>query len=246
MELIGPKAKKGCKLPIKSPLPVILKKDGTIHKFKGLFTGFSVIIEDEEDMKNLISMGYFGKATFSRSYPQFTQNKTEIIRARQYERRKEWADKMSGKKILKKVIVVPDSDEETETYFTNLNPQYKIDSSSLKESVWMSLEEAFFLMNTVNCLNIYHEDQHCQPDKIWKLFSETDQTKQWIVKPVLYKQGPAFYHASYVVIIDLVDENFKRIEKLSRRNMDNVSLLSLNRLCETAGKELLIFSDNIG
>lgn len=57
---------------------------------------------------------------------------------------------------------------------------------------------------------------------------------------MLYKQGPPFYHASYVVIIDVVNENLDRIENFSRRSMDNVNLLSLNRLCETAGKELLI------
>lgn len=57
---------------------------------------------------------------------------------------------------------------------------------------------------------------------------------------MLYKQGPPFYHASYVVIIDVVNENLERIENLSRRSMDTVPLLSLNRLCETAGKELLI------
>lgn len=57
---------------------------------------------------------------------------------------------------------------------------------------------------------------------------------------VLYKQGPPFYHASYVVIINILNKNLERIESLSRRNMDNVFLLGLNRLCETAGKELLI------
>lgn len=58
---------------------------------------------------------------------------------------------------------------------------------------------------------------------------------------VLYQQGPPFYHATYVVVIDILDHNLERVEILSRRSLDNLSLHSLNRLCETAGKELLIF-----
>ncbi|XP_018576538.1 uncharacterized protein LOC108915070 isoform X1 [Anoplophora glabripennis] len=213
MELIEPKPKKHCRLPQNIPLPVILKKDGTLYKFKGIFNDFCVIVEDEQDMKNIISMGYFGKANLSRSYPQFNQSKTEIIRERQYKRRKDWAKKNSNKKSKKKVIVVPDSDEE-KYYFINLQPQYQIDESNVKETVWLSLEESFFLSSIVKCLHVYYE--------------------------VLYKQGPPFYHASYVVVIDIVNENLERIEHFSRRSMDNVPLLSLNRLCETAGKELLI------
>ncbi|KAJ8931091.1 hypothetical protein NQ314_016041 [Rhamnusium bicolor] len=261
MELNPPRPKKYCRLPPNLQVPVILKRDDTLVKFKGNFNGFSVVIENEEDMKNVISMGYFGKANFSRSYPQFSQNKTEIIRDRQYERRKDWAKSCPGTKHAKKVIVVPDSDEETEDYFTNLKPEYQIDASSLKETVWLSLEESFFLTNAINCLDIYQEKKLLSPGESWKLFAETDshfmqsyipyyyyRMKNWVVKPgikfggdfLLYKQGPPFYHASYVVIIDSVDANLKRIESLSKRSMDNVSLTSLNRLCETAGKELLI------
>lgn len=57
---------------------------------------------------------------------------------------------------------------------------------------------------------------------------------------MLYKQGPPFYHASYVVIIDVLDHNLQRIECLTRRSLDNLSIHGLNRLCETAGKELLM------
>ncbi|XP_018576539.1 tRNA-splicing endonuclease subunit Sen2 isoform X2 [Anoplophora glabripennis] len=260
MELIEPKPKKHCRLPQNIPLPVILKKDGTLYKFKGIFNDFCVIVEDEQDMKNIISMGYFGKANLSRSYPQFNQSKTEIIRERQYKRRKDWAKKNSNKKSKKKVIVVPDSDEE-KYYFINLQPQYQIDESNVKETVWLSLEESFFLSSIVKCLHVYYEGKSLRIDEMWTMFSATDphfiqnyivyyhfKAKNWVVKPgikfggdfLLYKQGPPFYHASYVVVIDIVNENLERIEHFSRRSMDNVPLLSLNRLCETAGKELLI------
>lgn len=42
------------------------------------------------------------------------------------------------------------------------------------------------------------------------------------------------------MIIDVLDHNLQRIESVSRRSLDNLSLHGLNRLCETAGKELLI------
>jgi tRNA-splicing endonuclease subunit Sen2 len=57
---------------------------------------------------------------------------------------------------------------------------------------------------------------------------------------VLYKQGPPFYHASYVVIIHVVDENFQKIEDMNRRSMENRCLMGLNRLCETAGKVVIV------
>ncbi|KAJ8959196.1 hypothetical protein NQ318_022458 [Aromia moschata] len=261
MELLEPKPKKNCKSASDFQLPIIFKKDGSVRKLKGTFNDFSVVIENEEDMKSVVTMGNFGKANLSRNYPQFCNVKSQIIRARQYERRKEWAGTAPDKRNVKKVIVVPDSEEENEDYFVNLKPEYQIDQSGLRETVWLSLEEAFFLTNALNCLDIFYEDRILQPEEAWKLFSETDEhfipnyiayyyyrTKYWIVKPgikfggdfLLYKQGPAFYHASYVVIIDSINENSERITSLSRRSMDNVSLTSLNRLCETAGKELLI------
>lgn len=54
---------------------------------------------------------------------------------------------------------------------------------------------------------------------------------------VLYKEGPASYHASYVVIIDVVDkETLKRDTGMCRRCMNPKNIFGLNRLCETTGK----------
>ncbi|KAG5888763.1 hypothetical protein JTB14_021508 [Gonioctena quinquepunctata] len=260
MELSEPRPKKNCKLPKNVPLPMILKKDGSIHRIKGIFNRFSVCVVDPEDMKNIISMGYFGKANLSRNYPQFSNKRPEVVRKRQYERRKSWSEK-DVSKDWKKVIVVPDSDEENDDFFTNLKPEYQIDKSGLKETVWLGLEEAFFLLESVKCLSITYNDNILSSEESWELFSETDpqfrqkyivyhyyRAKNWVVKPgikfggdyLLYKQGPPFYHASYVVIIDVLDENLTRTASMSTRSMDNMSVLSLNRLCETAGKELII------
>lgn len=194
MDLIQPRPKK-CKLPNNLPLPIILKKDGTICKTKGVYNGISVIIDNEADMKNIISMGYFGKANLSRSFPQFAHgDKVEIIRKRQYNRRKAWHKSTSESK---QVIVIPDSDDETlEDYFTNLKPEYEIDHSGIKETVWLTPEEAFFLCEAVTCLDIHHGNEKLQPEKCWDIFSQSNKyfqfnyvaysyfrAKNWVVKP---------------------------------------------------------------
>ncbi|CAG9761258.1 unnamed protein product [Ceutorhynchus assimilis] len=258
MELTEPRPKKHCKLPTNLPLPVIYRKDGNLKKFSAHFNGFSVILDNLDDMKTIVSMGYFGKANFSRSYPQFTQNQPKIIRQRQFVTRKQFTGNQPNK-----VITVPDSDSENDDYFTNLQPKYEIDCSGLSETVWLSLEEAFFLASAVKCLDVSCSDgKLLDCDQLWALFQETDsffvrnyvvyfyyRAKNWVVKPgikfggdfMLYKQGPPFYHSSYIIIIEVIDSiNGERNSILTNRCMDNRSVLGLNRLCETAGKELVI------
>lgn len=43
-----------------------------------------------------------------------------------------------------------------------------------------------------------------------------------------------------MVIIDVLNHNLQRIQSLARRSLDNLSVHGLHRLCETAGKELLM------
>lgn len=196
MDLILPRSKK-CRLQTNLPLPIVLKKDNTICRIKGTYNGVSVVMENADDMKNIISMGYFGKANLSRSYPQFMQaDKIEIVRQRQYIRRKIWGESLSTKES-KQVIVVPDSDgEENEGYFSNLKPEYQIDHSGIKETVWLSPEEAFFLSEVVKCFDIFYENKILPPDKCWHTFSESNKyfqfnyvayyhfrAKHWVVKP---------------------------------------------------------------
>ncbi|XP_056643625.1 tRNA-splicing endonuclease subunit Sen2 [Diorhabda sublineata] len=258
MELNTSRSKKNCKLAPNLPLPIILKKDGSICKIKGTFNGISVSVDHLENMKNIVAMGYYGKGIFSRNYPLFSVDKVSILRNRQYERRV----KLSNKKAVhpQKIISVPDSDDEYDSYFTNLKPNYQIDRSGINEIVCLSLEEAFFLSN-LDILEIYKESSLINLDELWKAFAECDphftinyavytyfKTKNWVVKPgikfggdfLLYERGPPFCHASYVVILDILNKDMERNMELSRRSVDNMSLLYLNRLCETTGKELMI------
>ncbi|KAB0793325.1 hypothetical protein PPYR_12945 [Photinus pyralis] len=225
------------------------------QRYSGHYDNFSVIVT--EGIQELHTKGCFGKGNFSRGYPSFgTADRPQIIRKRVFEQRNQVKSTRT-----RKVIVTPDSDNESE-YFTNLQPQYFIDSSALTETLHLTLEEAYFLSHSLNCLDVYHNRKLLEPQELWSLFVENDKyfvqnyavylhfrSKNWVVKSgikfggdyLLYKEGPAFYHASYLVIIDVLDAN-SRERKLEscRRSMDIVTLSGLNRLCETVGKELLI------
>lgn len=53
---------------------------------------------------------------------------------------------------------------------------------------------------------------------------------------VLYKEGPPYYHASYVVVIDNLFHNLSRNTDVCQRSIDWTSLIGLNRLTETSAK----------
>ncbi|XP_030751907.1 tRNA-splicing endonuclease subunit Sen2 isoform X1 [Sitophilus oryzae] len=254
---IEPKLKRHCKLHQNLQFPVIITKNNSIEKAKGVFNGFSVSIGNTEDINILISMGNFGKANFSRSYPQFVKaNESKIIRDRQLKHRKYFSiqGELLNKKKPDKLIVIPDSDSEND-YFINLKPEFKLDYSEIVEKVWLSLEEAFFLSSVIKCLSVTYKNEYLNIDQMWDLFSKLQhnfirnylvyyyyRSKNWVVKPgikfggdfLLYKQGPSYYHASYIILLESIDKTE------ADRNFDSVSLLGLNRLCESTAKELII------
>lgn len=54
---------------------------------------------------------------------------------------------------------------------------------------------------------------------------------------VLYKQGPPYYHASYLVVVETVDaDTLIRDDSRCTRKMDWKNLYELNRLCEVTAK----------
>uniref|UniRef100_A0A8C2TM01 tRNA-splicing endonuclease subunit Sen2 n=1 Tax=Coturnix japonica TaxID=93934 RepID=A0A8C2TM01_COTJA len=71
------------------------------------------------------------------------------------------------------------------------------------------------------------------------------RSKGWVPKVglkygtdlLLYRKGPPFYHASYSVIAELVDDNF---EGSLRRPLSWMSLSGLNRTTVNASKELML------
>ncbi|XP_004456175.1 tRNA-splicing endonuclease subunit Sen2 [Dasypus novemcinctus] len=126
------------------------------------------------------------------------------------------------------------------------------------EYLQLSLEEAFFLVYALGCLSIYYEEEPLTIVKLWKAFTAIQPTfrttymayhyfrsKGWVPKVglkygtdlLLYRKGPPFYHASYSVIIELVDDHF---EGSLRRPFSWKSLAALSRVSANVSKELML------
>merc|ERR1711894_294019 len=129
----------------------------------------------------------------------------------------------------------------------------------------LELYEAFFLSYGLGCLLVNDCDREYEQmsiDDMWNKFCNVDsdfphqyavyhhfRSKGWVVKNgckfgadyLLYKDGPPFYHASYSVWIRQLmsnDENSANIKELPK--LDWTSLSGLNRVTESASKELLL------
>ncbi|XP_023595827.1 tRNA-splicing endonuclease subunit Sen2 isoform X1 [Trichechus manatus latirostris] len=126
------------------------------------------------------------------------------------------------------------------------------------EYLQLSLEEAFFLVYALGCLSIYYEEEPLTILKLWKAFTAVQpsfrttymayhyfRSKGWVPKVglkygtdlLLYRKGPAFYHASYSVIIELIDDRF---EGSLRRPFSWKSLAALSRVSVNVSKELML------
>ncbi|KAM4022099.1 LOW QUALITY PROTEIN: tRNA-splicing endonuclease subunit Sen2 [Anomaloglossus baeobatrachus] len=128
----------------------------------------------------------------------------------------------------------------------------------LLEYLQLSHEEAFFLVYALGCLSITCQKEPLTIVKLWSVFSAAERDfqtrymayhhfrcKGWVPKVglkygtdlLLYRKGPPFYHASYSVIVELVDENY---EGRPLRPLTWRSLSGLNRTTMNVSKELLI------
>ncbi|KAF7997243.1 hypothetical protein HCN44_005520 [Aphidius gifuensis] len=162
------------------------------------------------------------------------------------------------------VIVIPDSDDDDiDNYMNNIKPRLETDGFPIAETLQLTFEETFFLMYGLGCLQLVNYDNNFLTIiDAWNHFNQQDKyflikyivyhyyrSKGWIVKNgikfggdfLLYKDGPPFYHASYVVVIDVADaDTLAKIESKSIRHFTWNSLHSKNRIVNTLGKELLI------
>lgn len=126
------------------------------------------------------------------------------------------------------------------------------------EYLQLSLEEAFFLVYALGCLSVYREEEPLTILQLWTAFSEAQpgfrttymayhhfRSKGWVPKPglkygtdlLLYRKGPPFYHASYSVIIETVNDRF---EGRLRRPFSWKSLAALSRVSVSVSKELML------
>ncbi|KAM5279669.1 tRNA-splicing endonuclease subunit Sen2 [Ctenodactylus gundi] len=126
------------------------------------------------------------------------------------------------------------------------------------EYLQLSLEEAFFLVYALGCLSVYSGKEPLTIRKLWEAFTTAQPTfrttymayhhfrsKGWVPKAglkygtdlLLYRKGPPFYHASYSVIVELVDEGGVGSQ---RRPFSWKSLAALSRVSVNVAKELML------
>lgn len=207
MEPRPPKRKKNCR-GTPGPLFPIIETISGPYKFKARFNGFSVIVDKQADMEKINSMGSYGKANLSRTFPTFNKKETIILRKRLYDKRNETLERYSNNFKYcddKNIIIVSDSDseEELENYVKKLKPVLKKQKVPIVESLCMLLEEAYFLMYDKQCLNIYDSnDELLDANKTWTIFANTQdtfvanyivynyfRTRNWVVKSGLKYGG---------------------------------------------------------
>ncbi|CAJ1051233.1 tRNA-splicing endonuclease subunit Sen2 [Xyrichtys novacula] len=127
---------------------------------------------------------------------------------------------------------------------------------TLTEYLQLSLEEAFFLVYSLGCLSVYLNQEPLSILQLWQTFRSLRpdfissyaayqhfRSKGWVPKTgggakygvdlMLYRKGPPFYHASYSVVIERVDDEFRGS---GLRPFSWCSLAALNRITSNVSK----------
>lgn len=146
----------------------------------------------------------------------------------------------------------PLNNEVTERLVCKRNP-FKV-----FEYLQLSLEEAFFLVYALGCLTIFQDEEPLTIVKLWEVFSAIQpgfkanymgyhyfRGKGWVPKTglkygtnlLLYRKGPPFYHASYSVVVEMVDDS---CQGLQQRPFTWQSLAGLVRITTNVSKELML------
>ncbi|KAG5835830.1 hypothetical protein ANANG_G00248170 [Anguilla anguilla] len=134
----------------------------------------------------------------------------------------------------------------------------RVNPFTIVEYLQLSLEEAFFLVYALGCLSVYYNEEPFTIIHLWKVFRsiqpnfETSymayhyfRCKGWVPKVgmkygtdlMLYRKGPPFYHASYSVVVERVDDSFRGA---ALRPFSWRSLAALSRITGNVSKELML------
>lgn len=82
-------------------------------------------------------------------------------------------------------VIVPNSDSEEDNYFANLKPKCCLNKIKMQEKLMLTLQEAFFLLYGLGCLQIVHNDNKLlNIQQCWDLFSNMDKT--FVPKYIVY------------------------------------------------------------
>ncbi|KAG7493221.1 tRNA-splicing endonuclease subunit Sen2 [Solea senegalensis] len=131
---------------------------------------------------------------------------------------------------------------------------------SVSEYLQLSVEEAFFLVYSLGCLSVHLHQEPLSIIQLWRTFQSQCphfissyaayhhfRSKGWVPKGgggakygvdfMLYRKGPPFYHASYSVVVERVDDAFR---DTALRPFSWRSLAALNRITANVSKELML------
>ncbi|XP_022184089.2 tRNA-splicing endonuclease subunit Sen2 [Nilaparvata lugens] len=144
----------------------------------------------------------------------------------------------------------------------DFEPRLCIESrKTVQETLNLSLEEAFFLSYALRCLQVVDlSGTSLLLTEMWQIYQEAKPTfissyivyhhfrsKGWVVKSglkyggdfLLYKKGPKFYHASYIVVIQDAGQPTDGSFALNKP-FDWTKFVTLQRLAETVSKDVLL------
>ncbi|XP_066526877.1 tRNA-splicing endonuclease subunit Sen2 [Hoplias malabaricus] len=150
----------------------------------------------------------------------------------------------------------PEQDDESRVSTAKL--VCRINPFNMMEYLQLSYEEAFFLVYALGCLSIYYDGEPLSVLQAWRLFRSVQpnfeityaayhyfRSKGWVPKSgikygtdlTLYRKGPPFYHASYSVVVERVDESF---QGAALRPFTWRSFAALSRITGNVSKELML------
>ncbi|KAJ8259852.1 hypothetical protein GJAV_G00174210 [Gymnothorax javanicus] len=134
----------------------------------------------------------------------------------------------------------------------------RVNPFTMLEYLQLSLEEAFFLVYALGCLSVYYNEEPLTILHLWEVFSSVQpnfattymayhyfRCKGWVPKVgvkygtdlMLYRKGPPFYHASYSVVVEKVNDSFRGA---ALRPFSWRSLAALSRITGNVSKELML------
>ncbi|KAG5675224.1 hypothetical protein PVAND_005148 [Polypedilum vanderplanki] len=208
----------------------------------GYFTGLDVEIFDENSIKTLANCGCFGEDSRPRQMiSAIEKSGIEKMTKAMYEQKLKWREKFGSSQAETKIISVDGKEKEDPFIIENTRALFP--------------EEAMFLHKELNCLEIRNaiDGKSLSTLELWKEFCELNESfpshyaayvylksKNWVIKLgskfggifLLYKQGPAFYHATYIVKlvvnerIDMLE--FKTHERVAENTKKQMLYLEIN------------------
>lgn len=160
------------------------------------------------------------------------------------------------------VLVIADLENNLDEPLMLLNPHIEKENvKTVIEVLYLSLEEAFFLSYALNCLQVIDlTSKLLSIQEMWILFQQSQadfiekyvayhyfRAKGWVVKSgikfggdfLLYKKGPQYFHASYIVLIQLLNHDGSKAN--TNNSLTWKKTVGVNRMAETANKEILLF-----